>query len=309
MMRIAVAGSGGLARIFAQYLDQTVHTFIILSRQPRPALVELGYQVAVVDYDSQADLRYTLRGVDMVISTVSGGPQISLIDAAAQSGVRRFVPAEFEGPPGRRGQNDPLDRGSRATIARLREWSHNPRHQMRFTIFTCGIFYERFARGGLAAYDIGSSTSIQNQGSYLMDVGAGTAEVVEYNSSGQPIYICLTSVYDLARFVVAAIDIGPHTWPPEYRLQGDRRSVTQILEWGAAVRGVEMLLTDIIEPGNLGAHLEHATYYQDWAKAARVQELMATEQRRYDFAQPTLNPLVNIVPVPFWDWLSNHWGT
>lgn len=177
----------------------------------------------------------------MVISTVSGGPQISLIDAAAQSGVSRFVPAEFEGPPGHRGPNDPLDRGSQATISRLREWSHNPRHQMRFTIFTCGVFYERFARGGLAAYDIGSSTGIQNQGSYLMDVGAGTAEVVEYNSSGQLIYICLTSVYDLARFVVAAIDLGPHTWPPEYRLQGDRRPVTQILEWGAAVRGGKII--------------------------------------------------------------------
>jgi hypothetical protein len=33
MMRIAIAGSGGLARIFAHYLNATVHPFIILSRQ------------------------------------------------------------------------------------------------------------------------------------------------------------------------------------------------------------------------------------------------------------------------------------
>ncbi len=32
MMRIAIAGSGGLARIFAQYINETVHPFIILSR-------------------------------------------------------------------------------------------------------------------------------------------------------------------------------------------------------------------------------------------------------------------------------------
>lgn len=71
---------------------------------------------------------------------------------------------------------------------------------------------------------------------------------------------------------------------------------------------VEMLSTDTMEPGDLGAHLEHATYYQDWAKVARVQELIATEQRRYDFSQPTLNHLINTEPVPFWDWLSSHWG-
>jgi hypothetical protein len=35
MMRIAIAGSGGLARIFANYLNATVHPFIILSRQVR----------------------------------------------------------------------------------------------------------------------------------------------------------------------------------------------------------------------------------------------------------------------------------
>jgi len=35
MMRIAIAGSGGLARIFAHYLNATVHPFIILSRQVR----------------------------------------------------------------------------------------------------------------------------------------------------------------------------------------------------------------------------------------------------------------------------------
>ena len=33
MMRIAIAGSGGLARIFAQYITETVHPFIILSRE------------------------------------------------------------------------------------------------------------------------------------------------------------------------------------------------------------------------------------------------------------------------------------
>ena len=66
--------------------------------------------------------------------------------------------------------------------------------------------------------------------------------------------------------------------------------------------------TDIIEPGDLAAHLQHATYYQDWIKVNRIQELIATEQRRYDFVQPNLNALVNVTPTPFWDWLRAHWG-
>ena len=66
--------------------------------------------------------------------------------------------------------------------------------------------------------------------------------------------------------------------------------------------------TDVIQARDLPAHLQHATYYQDYAKASRIQELIATEQRRYDFTQPNLNPLVNVVPTSFWDWISAHWA-
>lgn len=122
-----------------------------------------------MDYDSQQDLQYLLRGIDLVISTVSGVPQINLIDAAARAGVTRFVPAEYEGPPARRPTDDPLDHGRDhpAIVERLRHWSHR-HHPMRFTIVSCGVFYERFARGGLASVGIGASTGVYYQGSYLM---------------------------------------------------------------------------------------------------------------------------------------------
>jgi hypothetical protein len=71
-----------------------------------------------------------------------------------------------------------------------------------------------------------------------------------------------------------------------------------------------MFSTDVIEPQDLAAHLQHATYYQDYAKVARIQELIATGQRRYDFATPNLNSLVpHIEPVSFWNWLTTQWGT
>lgn len=47
---------------------------------------------------------------------------------------------------------------------------------------------------------------------------------------------------------------------------------------------------------------------QDYAKVDRVQELIATEQRRYDFTNPNLNSLVDIQPKPFWEWLTENWA-
>jgi hypothetical protein len=66
--------------------------------------------------------------------------------------------------------------------------------------------------------------------------------------------------------------------------------------------------TEVIQARHLNTHLEHAMYYQDYAKAAHIQELKATEQRRYDFTQPNLNGLVNVVPETFGNWLQNHWS-
>ena len=200
--------------------------------------MQYGYQVIVVDYNNQNDLRANLRGIDLVISTVSGTAQINLIDAAANANVRRFVPAEFEGPPARRARNDPLDRGKAAAIARLRDWTNQRRCVMRFTIFTCGVLYERFARGGLASINVGGSTNGANyQGAYLMDVGNSTAEIVERNAAGRSIHLCLTSANDVARFLVAAIELGIDTWQAEFRMAGDRRTVAEVVQWAEHLKG------------------------------------------------------------------------
>jgi len=65
--------------------------------------------------------------------------------------------------------------------------------------------------------------------------------------------------------------------------------------------------TDIIEARHLQAHLDTAIYYEDYLKINRIQELMATEQRRYDFERPNLNAMVNVTPESFYDWLTTQW--
>ncbi|ESZ93789.1 hypothetical protein SBOR_5845 [Sclerotinia borealis F-4128] len=307
MMRIAIAGSGGMAQILAHQINETVHPFIILSRQARPDLEVHGYQVIVVNYDNQDDLRFHLRGIDLVISTVSGNPQINLIDAAANSHVQRFVPAEYQDKLGGRPTNDPLDRGRAASIERLRHWAHHARHRMQYTVFSCGVLYERFARGGLASMDIGTSTALGYQGSYLMNMENNTAEIVEHSSSGQPISVSMTSANDVARFITAALDLDQRRWPIEFRMQGDRKTVTEIVQYAEVVKE-RQFSTTLLAASALPANLQEAAYYQDHAKAGRMQELMATEQRRYDFSQVNLNPLVDFQPISFWEWLSAHWA-
>ena len=204
----------------------------------------------MVNYDSQADLQFNLRGVDLVISTVSGTPQTNLIDAAATSNVRRFCPSEFEGPPARRGRNDPLDRGKAVALERLRYWANHRQGTMRFTVFTCGVLYERFAPNGLWSAGVGHSTGATYQGAYLMDVGNNTAEIVERNSAGRPIYISMISLNDVGRFVAAAVDLDLQTWPNELRMTGERRTVSEILQLAETVRGGECLayLLAVIQP-------------------------------------------------------------
>ena len=186
----------------------------------------------MVDYSKKSELRFALAGVDTVISTISGAAQIALIDAAAAAHVRRFVPSEFEGSPAARPQNDPFDNGRRQAIMRLVQ--HDP-SGMKFTVFTCGIFYERFAPGGMRSFQIGLKSAIGAEGQYLMDLRRRTAVLLSDNAAGQPLHLCMTSARDVARFIVAALAIRP--WPREFRLRGERMTAASIVAIGQHITG------------------------------------------------------------------------
>jgi hypothetical protein len=108
---------------------------------------------------------------------------------------------------------------------------------MRFTVFTCGVFYERFAPGGLAAYNVGTSFHIQGQGDYMIDVGAGIAEIPQTNSQGRPVHITMTSMYDVARLVAAAVERGIDSWPREFKMRGAHVTTQRLAEICQEVRG------------------------------------------------------------------------
>ncbi|KAF3809085.1 hypothetical protein GCG54_00011281 [Colletotrichum gloeosporioides] len=253
-----------------------------MSSQPKPEF-EQRYecQVAVVDYDDEENLRFALMGIDLVISTIRGQEQINLIKAARHSRVRLFVPAEFEGCISHRPSTSdhPLDYGSNEALELLKHYANSRSRKMDYTVFSCGILYERFAPGGLAEYGMGAHQHIQGQGSYLVDVGNATADIIETNGSGRPVQVSMTSVADVARFVAAAIELGPGTWPREFRMRGDRIDLSSYEQ------------------------------RQNWDQWWNIQRFIATADGRYDFRQTNLNEVVDIEPVSFRVWLESQWGS
>ncbi|KAF9739124.1 isoflavone reductase [Paraphaeosphaeria minitans] len=197
-MRVAVAGTCGLALIIARQIhDSTSHQLVILSRSPQPGLQSQGYQCQVVDYNDPSSIQHSLMGVDTIISTVTGNAQLRLIEAAVACRVRRFVPAEFEGQPSVRTQNDLLDRGRTAALALLQHY----RGYIQSTAFVCGVFYERFSVNGMVSLRIGVNTGYGNEGDYVADPRNMTAVAPVYDSNQNLSVVCLTSVFDVARFV------------------------------------------------------------------------------------------------------------
>jgi hypothetical protein len=199
--------------------------------QHQTVLISQGYQCQIVDYKSSSSLQHALTGVDTVISTVTGKPQLRLIDAAIQCRVRRFAPAEFEGQPGLRAPNTILNRGKSSALARLQQYAA----YIQSTAFVCGVFYERFAVGGLRAHNIGGNIA-SGEGDFIADLRNMTAVAPIYDAANNLSHICLTSIYDVAKFVVRSLDI-PH-WPVEMSMCGDRMSVNALIELVKTCRGM-----------------------------------------------------------------------
>ncbi|CAI6100174.1 unnamed protein product [Clonostachys chloroleuca] len=310
-MRIAVAGGGGLGCLLASQISRakSAHNVLVLSRTPKPIYESLDIQVQIVDYFIPESLQYALRGVDLVISTVSGREQINLILAAGEGTVRHFVPAEFEGKLWQRPPWDGSTAGASAHALALLQTFEN-RNLMKYTVFSCGVLMEIFHPLGLGSFDIGFRAGVSHPGSYLLNVPEATAEYAGQNAQGQPpSSICLTSVYDLVHFVVLALELGLDAWPREFTLRGDRLSVQELVETYGIARNVTFsYVAQVYSSAQL-----FLTYYsqnRDELKAGYYRRLMATADGRYDFQEATLNEtlqnnhMMDFVPMTFAQWLD-----
>lgn len=185
----------------------------------------------VADYSNGPGLEFNLAGVNVVISTISGASQLALIDAAFRAGVHRFAPAEFEGRPSLRPVQDALDRGRRGALERLHQYQ--PRG-MQYCVFVCGIFYERFAPGGMIASNIGRGSGISGEGDYVLNTRHMKAHI-PHEPDGPAATVCITSAQDVGRFVAASVGM-PH-WPSELRMCGERMNFSDLVRVAEVIRG------------------------------------------------------------------------
>lgn len=306
VMRIAVAGTCGLAMIIARHIhDSTSHQLIILSRSPQPGLQSQGYECQIVDYNDSSSVQHSLMGIDTIISTVMGTAQLRLVEAAVACHVRRFVPAEFEGQPSLRTQNGLLDRGRAAALALLQHY----RGYIQSTVFVCGVLYERFSVNGMISLRIGGNTGYGHEGDYIADPRNMTAVAPVYDSSQNLSVLCLTSVHDVARFVVRALDMP--SWPPEMTMCGERITVQNLINTMQSSRGRQFFPIEWQNPANLQYQMTMAQMAGDTQKQRKLAALIETSENHYAFASPAyLNTLFpDIVPIRFHSWFSNNWAS
>ncbi|KAF2805517.1 NAD(P)-binding protein [Mytilinidion resinicola] len=103
-MRVAIAGSGDVARYFAEELVATGIDVIVLGRSAKPYFENLpGIQQVVTDY-SVPSLVQALEGCTTLISTILEytptftDVHLKLIEACKQSAtIKRFIPSEYGG--------------------------------------------------------------------------------------------------------------------------------------------------------------------------------------------------------------------
>ena len=113
---------------------------------------------------------------------------------------------------------------------------------MTYTIFTCGILYERFGPGGLNALQISTFENrhgaIGEEGNFLIDLRTGKS-TIPVVSSTQELNICLTSLRDVARYVVAALKVCEDTsaWPREFNFCAERLTMSELRAICERVRG------------------------------------------------------------------------
>lgn len=202
-----------------------------MSSQDQPDLTANGYRVTVINYSDPNNLLYALRGIDTVISTVTGPNQIRLIMAAIEARVRRFAPAEFEGPPSSRNPENALDRNRRQALQALSYLSNN----IESTSFVCGILYERFQPGGLLQSGLRYLPGLNQEGNYIFHCRNRVSRIPTSDDADKPVTICITSSEDVAKFVTKALDLP--RWPRELRMVGQRMTVTDLVTQAESIIG------------------------------------------------------------------------
>jgi len=165
----------------------TTITAVTANNPEDPKFAELkkkGVHIRQAKFDDKASLVHAFQGVDAVVSTVGGaafGDQILLVDAAAEAGVKRFVPSEFGGDT-----THPHFASNAVFQAKVKISDHikelAKQGKISYTLVFTGAFADWGFANGFLGYNIKThEASIYDHGNrhfiltHLADVGKFTA--------------------------------------------------------------------------------------------------------------------------------------
>jgi len=161
--RVAVVGGSGATGLpVVQALLQANLEVSVLSRISSTATFPEGVNVIKTDY-SHESLVNALRGQEAVVSTISTyslEQQISIVDAAIEAGVRRFLPSEFgvdtsSRALGEGGLPPALTKTETAAYLKSKEYTG-----MTWTCVIVGAFFDwSFAFPGILGFNIPANTA------------------------------------------------------------------------------------------------------------------------------------------------------
>jgi NADH dehydrogenase len=189
------------------------------------ALRELGAEILVGDLRDRASLDRACADVGIVFSTatsiiregeisaVDEAGQLSLVDAAREAGVERFVYASFE----ELGTGAPLEHAKRAVEERLRE------SDISYTILRAGLFHETW---------LTAATGFDAANGNVNVYGSGETEVS---------WIALA---DVATAAVNSLDL-PETEDAVVHIAGERLSYRAVIAAFEEVTGRSLAVQQI----------------------------------------------------------------
>ncbi|KAL9622250.1 MAG: hypothetical protein Q9160_003433 [Pyrenula sp. 1 TL-2023] len=193
LQRIALIGANGTLgpSILQALLAPSTFSITVVSRKNSkstyPSTVKVIY---ASDDPSLSELVSLLQGQDALITTFAGSNsalQIRLADAAAQAGVKRFIPADF-------GSCDSRNPRARELLSLYREKTAVREHlerlaaegKLTWTSIVCGHFFDYGLKTGLLQIDLKARKARVFDGSggkwsasTLARVGEATVRVLE----------------------------------------------------------------------------------------------------------------------------------
>ncbi|KAL2072897.1 hypothetical protein VTL71DRAFT_12240 [Oculimacula yallundae] len=263
-----------------------------------------------VDYHNASDLIEALRGVHTVLSFINQSvdhenfSQKALIDASIAAGVKRFAPSEY----GSVSKVDLPFWEGKTKVAEYLKKVNKDEKVLEYTLFQPGMFLDYLASPAQTAKYV---TPLDT----FFDFQNRRAIVVEGYENA---FMCFTTVRDIAQVVAEAIDLDE--WPEIGGIQGNRVSISNVLEMGERIRGsvdkvrIEDLEAGILtSPWTLGKR--HPSFTDDQAAALGVMlktvligTLLSSAKGAYDVSDSVNHLLPNYKFMDMEQFLNEAWA-